>query len=48
MLNIVVPNVVIWAFSIIIPIAKWDLFDGIDFGSEEVVSTVNERDSQEN
>jgi len=42
MLNIVVPNVVLEAFEIIIPIATWDLFDGFNFSNQDYTPTVVE------
>ena len=44
MLNIVVPNVVVEAFEIIIPIAKWDILEGLNFGSDKV--SIGAADSQ--
>ena len=34
MLHIVVPTSVIYFYSIVMPIAKWDMFDGINFGEK--------------
>ena len=33
-MNIIVPYVVIQAYSIIIPIAKWDVFDNLPYGPQ--------------
>jgi hypothetical protein len=37
MLNVVVPNVVLQAFSILIPIAKWDLTDAVDLAPHDFI-----------
>jgi hypothetical protein len=42
MLHIVVPTSVIYFYSIVMPIAKWDIFEGFNFGKGKSLNVYNQ------
>jgi hypothetical protein len=46
MLHIVVPTSVIYFYSIVMPIAKWDIFEGFNFGKNQKLDVYSRDEKQ--
>jgi len=43
MLQVILPTSVIYFYSIVIPVAKWDIFEGWNFGISTLTLTTDDK-----
>jgi hypothetical protein len=46
MLQVILPTSVIYFYSIVIPVAKWDIFEGWNFGGTLTLTTEGSGDAR--
>jgi hypothetical protein len=46
MLHVVVPTSVIYFYSLVMPIAKWDIFEGFNFGDGKKLDVYSNDEKQ--